>query len=127
MNTKETDNTPQELEGDLSETLTKVAGLLIRRRWWIMCTAVFVSLRQLRFPSRCQTATLLRPRSSPYSSVCLSATSFRRQPPIRVKLWKPWSRRCYPGRLLAIVEDLGLHPEDRQRLKPELLELVPVI
>ena len=44
MNNKETENTPEELEGDFSDIINKALGLLTRRRWWIGGTAVVVGL-----------------------------------------------------------------------------------
>ena len=126
MNTKETDNTPQELEGDLSETLTKAAGLLIRRRWWIMCTAVFVALGtvafSLKMPNRFTSeATIFAVQQRVPERYVVPTSTADPSQALEAMVQEVLSR----PRLLAIVEELGLHPEERQRLKPEeLLELV---
>ena len=126
MNTKETDNTPQELEGDLNETLTKAAGLLIRRRWWIMCTAVFVALGtvafSLKMPNRFTSeATIFAVEQRVPERYVVPTSTADPSQALEAMIQEVLSR----PRLLAIVEELGLHPEERQRLKPEeLLELV---
>ena len=109
-----------------AKPFTKAADLLIRRRWWIMCTAVFVGLVtiavSLRMPNRYTSeATIFAVQQRVPERYVVPTSTADPSQALEAMVQEVLSR----PRLLAIVEELGLHPEERKRLKPEeLLELV---
>ena len=113
-------------ETDLSVIATRLLGVLIRRRWLIASTATVVVLGiiavSMRLPNRYTSeATILAVQQRvPERYVAPTATTDPTQA-LEAMVQESLSR----PRLLSVIDELGLHPEERKRLKPE--ELITLV
>lgn len=126
MNTTETNNTPEELHGDIAASFKRATKVLIKRRWSITSTAVTIALGTIavsvQFPNRYTSeATIFAVQQRvPERYVVPNATADPSQA-LEAMVQEVLSR----PQLLAVINELGLHMEKRRRLKPEqLIQLV---
>lgn len=125
MNTREQD-IPEEAESDIGETLNTVTHLLSRHRWLITCTAFTIALGtivvSLRLRDRYTSeATLFAVQQRVPERYVVSTATADPSQALEALIQEVLSR----PRLLAVIDELGLHPEERKHLKPEqLIELV---
>jgi succinoglycan biosynthesis transport protein ExoP len=112
----------EEPEGDLSRTLDRILGLLIRRRWLVLGTASTIALGTIAglfyLPNRytSEASIFAVQQRVPERYVVPTATSDVTQA-LEAMVQEVLSR----PRLLGIIQELHLYPSQRTRLQPEQL------
>jgi polysaccharide chain length determinant protein (PEP-CTERM system associated) len=121
-------NEPEVLDEEVSltETVTNVVRLLLRRRWWILSSLFLVTLPAIavilwlpnRFTSQA-TLVVVRQQVSQRFVEPISVTTIAEE--LNAMKMEVLSRK----RLLEIIEAFGLYPEERETLSPDrLVELM---
>ena len=111
-----------ESDVSLNETLSRVAGIVARRRWWILfgfCAAVFATAGALCvLPNRytSEATILVVQQQVPERYVVPTSTN-----DISKALQGIKEQVLSRTRLLAIIDDFGLYPKKKGRLAPESL------
>ena len=111
-----------ETEQRLADTLQRITGLLLRRRWWIIAPAcaiaIAVALVVIRLPNRytSEATILVVQQQVPERYVTPTATT-----DIGRILQAMTQEVLSRPRLLGVIEELGLYPEQRNRRAPEEL------
>lgn len=115
-----------ETETDLNETLDRVLGMVVRRRWWILtaacatalATMAVVSLLPNRFSSE---ATLIVVQQQVPERYVTPTTTTAISDALQAMTQEVLSR----SRLLGIIEDFGLYVKERKHRAPEeVIELM---
>ena len=115
-----------ESEGDLSQTLDRMFGLLIRRRWLVIGTACAIALTTIgvsfQIPNEYTSdATILVDAQKVSERYVVPTTNSDAGQALEAMEHEVLSR----PRLVAIIDELGLYPEQKKRLAPEqLIELM---
>lgn len=111
-----------EEESNLNETLSRVVGLLVRRRWWILAPACSVTLATIavlwEIPNRyTSSATLLVVQQQvPLRYVVPNSTS-----DLSSELQAMKQEVLSRAQLLKMINDFGLYPKERKRFAPQEL------
>jgi polysaccharide chain length determinant protein (PEP-CTERM system associated) len=113
-------NHTAEAELNLNKTLDQILRIVTRYRWWIVLPAVvtsFVTLLVLSVLPNYYTseATLLVVQQQVPQRYVLPTTTTDIREALQATTEEVLSR----SRLLAIIDEFGLYPKDRQRLSPE--------
>ncbi len=112
----------REEETDLTETLGWVTGVLIRRRWWILCAACGITLATigvlLMMPNMytSEATLVVLAQQVPQRYVVPNSTADL-DSTLQAMKQEVLSRT----RLLRMINDFGLYPKKRKRLAPEQL------
>jgi polysaccharide chain length determinant protein (PEP-CTERM system associated) len=111
-----------ESEVDLGQTLDKALGLFIRRRWLILGAACFISLAAIgvsfQIPNQYTSdATILVDAQKVSERYVVPTTNSDVSQALEAMEHEVLSR----PRLLAIIDELGLYPKEKERLAPEEL------
>ncbi len=113
---------PAEADVNVSETVTRVLGIVARRRWYILLgfcvTALVTSIVLYVTPNRytSEATILVVQQQVPERYVIPTSTT-----DISKALQGMKEQVLSRTQLLAIIEDLGLYPQWRKRLAPEAL------
>ena len=111
-----------EEESNLSETLTNLLGILIRRRWLIILTACNIALATIlvlwMLPNRytSEATLVVVAQQVPQRYVVPNSTT-----DLESQLQAMKQEVLSRTRLLRMIEDFGLYPKQRQRSAPEQL------
>lgn len=115
-----------EPESDLNETLSRLLGVVTRRRWWVLTTASGTALATIlvlsQVPNRYSSAAtlLVAQQRVPERYVVPTTTTT-----IREALVGMTQEVLSRTRLLGIIEELGLYGREKKRLAPEqVIELM---
>ena len=111
-----------ESEGDLSQTLDRMLGLFIRRRWLIIATACAITLTAIgvsfQIPNEYTSdATILVDAQKVSERYVVPTTNSDVSQALEAMEHEVLSR----PRLLAMIDELGLYPKQKERLAPEEL------
>jgi len=115
-----------ESEGDLSQTLDWILGLFLRRRWIIIAATCVVTLTAIgvafQIPNQFTSeATILVDAQKVSERYVVSTTNSDVMQALEAMEHEVLSR----PRLLAIIDELGLYPKQKETLAPEeLIELM---
>jgi protein tyrosine kinase modulator len=115
-----------ESEGNLSQTLDRLMGLFIRHRWLIIGTASAIALTTIgvsfQIPNEYTSqATILVDAQKVSERYVVPTTNSNVIQALEAMEHEVLSR----PRLLAIIDELGLYPKEKERLAPEqLIELM---
>jgi succinoglycan biosynthesis transport protein ExoP len=115
---------PEE-ESDLIESLSRLAGIITRRRWWILAPACCVTLAAIAvllfLPNRytSEATLVVVEQQIPQRYVVPNSTTDLTSALDAIKQ-EVMSR----NRLLKMIDDFGLYPKQRKRLAPEELVLL---
>ena len=109
-----------EQESDLGELITRITGIAVRRRWWILGTAPIVILGTIavlfQLPNRyTSSATLLVVQQQIPQRYVVPNSATDLTSALEAIKQEVLSR----SRLLKMIDDFGLYPKERQRLAPE--------
>jgi polysaccharide chain length determinant protein (PEP-CTERM system associated) len=122
MESRANDSTVQDTPGDLSETIVRFVGAIIRHRWWVLvtastiiiATAVVLTLLPNRYTS--QATIIVVQQSVPERYVVPTATTDLNRV-LEAMMQEVLSR----PQLLALIDEFGLYRKERQHLAPELM------
>src|SRR5579872_397544 len=111
-----------EQEQDLSQTLDRLRGIIIRRRWWFASTAFVIALGTIvglsYVPNRYTSeATLLIVQQQVPERYVVPTTTTDINNVLGAMSGEVLSRT----RLLAVIDDLHLYPRQRAQIAPETL------
>jgi succinoglycan biosynthesis transport protein ExoP len=124
--TEQSTQEPEERETDIQDMIRRVSEMLIAKRWVLASVAVTVAFATIAYtltlPDRYTSeATIFAVQQRVPERYVLPTSTADPSQALEAMVQEVLSR----PRLLAVIEELGLHPEQRKRLKPEeLLELV---
>jgi polysaccharide biosynthesis transport protein len=109
-------------EQNINETVYRMAGVIIRRRWWVICAFSVTTLATLLWlfliPNRYSSeATLLVVQQQVPERYVLPTTTTNIREALQATTEEVLSR----SRLLGIIDEFGLYPIERKRVSPESL------
>lgn len=109
-------------ESNLSETLTKVVGLVTRRRWWILLPACSIALATIAvlsiLPNRyTSVATLVVVQQQVPQRYVVPNSTIDLTSALEAMKQEVLSRT----QLLKMIDNFSLYPKERKRLAPEQL------